>query len=200
MKQSVMSVFILYFLAYANGGRAVQPENQSPKQVVEAFCKFETAGGRLTESGWNKAGIWFAHPSLHPQRAEILVTENGYSVWDPVMKGPSSALVIVGVTGDIWRVNTQMRVSRDPSSRGPKSAIAYKLIQTDKHWDPGPDGRSLNEVVGRAKWLIEGKGDTIWLTKESAIHYLAETRDNSKDLVLKRNADQAIASLKRHLR
>jgi hypothetical protein len=199
MKQLVMLGFILYCLAYANGGRAVQPENQSPKQVVEEFCKFETAGGRLTESGWNKAGIWFAHPPLPPQRAEILVTENGYSVWDPVMKGPSSALVIVGVTGDIWRVNTQMRVSRDPSSRSPKSAMAYKLIQSNKHWDPAPDGRTLNEVVGKPKWLIEGTGDTIWLTKETAIQYLTETRDSSKDPVLKRNADKAIASLKRHL-
>jgi hypothetical protein len=129
-----------------------------------------------------------------------MVTENDYSVWDPVMKGPSSALVIVGVTGDIWRVDTEMRVSRDPSSRGPKSGIAYKLIQTDKHWDLGADGSTLNEVVGKPEWRIEGKGDTIWLTKESAIRYLTESRHNSKDPVLKRKADQAIASLKRHLR
>jgi hypothetical protein len=168
--------------------------------VVEEFSKFETAGGRLTSSGWNKSAIWFAHPPVSPRRTALLVTDNSYSVWDPVMKGPNVALVIVGVTGDVWRISSKMQVSRDPSSQGPKSGIAYKLIQTDKHWEIGPDGKTLTEVVGKPEWRIEGTGDTIWLTKETAIRYLTESRDNAKDPLIKHNADQTIAFLKRHLR
>jgi hypothetical protein len=73
MKQLVMFGFILYCLAYMNGKQAVPAKGQLPKQVVEEFCKFEIAGGRLTESGWNKAGVWFV-----PSTPATKICNHGY--------------------------------------------------------------------------------------------------------------------------
>lgn len=174
-------------------------DRDSLKQVVENFCKFETAGGRLSGEGWRKGSVFFVHPTRRSTTPTIFVTDNEYSVWDPVMKGPNSALVIVGVTGDVWQIDPSMQIKRRSSAASPKTGIAYKLVRTEKHWVLGADGQ-LKEVSGDAEWRIEGDDNTIWLTKDRAIQYLMEAQNKSPDAGVKQNANRTIAFLRKHLR
>jgi hypothetical protein len=188
--------FVFCGLAYPIRSQLAQSESQSPKELVEAFCKFETAGKRLTPDGWDKASRLFTHPTRQPQKLQILVSGNGYSVWEPNMKSPTSALVIVGVAGDIYRIDQEMRIT--DTSIGSKSFMGFKVVQTNNHWELQPDGK-MKKVVGKPEWRIEGSGDEIWLSRDTAIRYLGELSDNSKDTVFKRKADRAIKFLKRNL-
>jgi hypothetical protein len=67
---------IVAFLALGASGILMswpQSGQKSPKEVVEEFCKFETAGGRLTTEGWKKAERFFASSLPPPKTKTILV-------------------------------------------------------------------------------------------------------------------------------
>jgi hypothetical protein len=93
----------------------------------------------LTLAGWNQASPLFTHPVPQPTKFKIVVTSKDYSVWEPNMKGPTSALVIVGVAGDIWSIGPELQIT-NLSTGYFKSGLSFKLIQTDKHWDLQSDG------------------------------------------------------------
>jgi hypothetical protein len=174
-------------------------EQSSPKKVVEEFCRFETTGGRLTSGGWQNGNTFLVRAVPQPQSFSILVTGNNYSVWEPHLTSSSAADVIVGVSGDIWKIDSAMHVTRDPSSQAFKSGIVYRLVLSDKHWELDSDKKTLHEVTGKPAWRIDSTGNTIWLTRDIAIRYLSDLRDKSSSSVFKKDADKAIVLLKRRL-
>jgi len=200
MKQLATVLSLLFAIACVS--RVSHAQSNSPKQVVEDFCKFETAGGLLAPDGWNKLNKFLATP-VSPTKAQIIfVTDAHYSVWDPVIKN-DKATVIVG-TGDIWKLDSRMRLVPDLSQKSVKSGFAYQLILTDKHWELGQDEKLPKEVAGPREWKIvaEGKNmsNTIWLTADTAIRYVTQVRDETKDAVVRQNTTKTVTRLKRLLR
>ncbi|HEY3770429.1 MAG TPA: hypothetical protein VGN44_17280 [Candidatus Angelobacter sp.] len=197
MKRWVALGFISCFL-HACGVQNQQAQIQPAQKVIEEFCRFETAGGRLTGEGWLNGNKFFVRAMPPPQNFSILVTANDYSVWPPFPANSPSANVIVGVS-DIWKVDSTMHVTRSSSPKYFKSGIGYKVVLSDKHWELGADKKTLHEVTGSPAWRIDEAGNTIWLTLDTAVQYLSGLRDKSKSLQFKKDVNKAIALLKRHL-
>jgi hypothetical protein len=181
----------------ASLAQPLQSPAKSPKQVVEEFCKFETTGGRLTIEGWNKAAASFLKPTPAPTQKTILVTAKDFSVWDPAFRSDTRADVIVGVTGKIWKIDPQVKFSEYSSPTEVKTSLYYTVVLDNKHWELGPNGQAAKQVTGSPEWRIEGTNDSIWLTVESAIHYVTDVRNHTSDQTIKKNADRTLVSLKR---
>jgi len=135
MRMKRLAPVLGLMLTIACVSRSSHAQSKSPKQVVEDFCKFETTGGLLTPDGWNKLDRFLARPMLPAKTQTIFVTDAQYSVWDPVIKN-GKATVVVG-TGDVWKIDSRMRLVPDASQKFLKSGFAYDLILTDKYWELG---------------------------------------------------------------
>lgn len=114
-----------------------------------------------------------------------------------MMQGPTKADVMVGVSGDIYRIDQELQI-KDLSTGFFKSGMSFTVIQTDKHWELQPD-ETIKEVPGNPEWRIEGPDYDVWLTRDTAIQYLGKLRDSNKDPAVRQKADRAIAFLKRNL-
>jgi hypothetical protein len=47
------------------------------------------------------------------------------------------------------------------------------------------------------QWKIEEPARVLWLNRETAIRYVAEMRDRTRDPLIKKNADRSLAALRR---
>jgi len=68
----------------------------------------------------------------------------------------------------------------------------------------GGDGKPSREVPGPLEWKIvgvgNGMGNNMWLTTDTAIRYVTQISEKTKDAVIKQNAAKTITQLKRLLR
>jgi hypothetical protein len=174
-----------------------QGGQQSPKEVVEEFCKFETSGGRLTPEGWKSAERSFVRTLPLPKSKIILVTAKDYSVWDPIFRTEDRADVMVAVS-TIWKIDSRMSLKQYSSPNESKSGFVYTVIR-DKNSESG-DGREVQKAHGPSEWKIEGVGENIWLTADTAIRYVTEVRDHTSDPVIKQNAEKTLIKLKQMLK
>lgn len=188
-------IAILLLTTAVTGLRAQTVPTESPKQVIEAFWKIETAGGRLTDEGWRAADHFFVKPIEPPHARVIYVIDSDYAVWDPTVRD-STAEVTIGVGGLIWKIDPRMHTTVFLNQV--KGAVVYKLVLVSKHWEFAPDHRTLAEVSTAPQWRIQEADGAVWLTVDTAIRYLNQKRDNSTDPLIKKNAEQSLAMLRRH--
>jgi len=166
---------------------------RSPKEAVEEYFQFEVNGGRLTTEGWHKAIKFFLRPDSPPKNRRIVVIDRDFSVWDRAIEVKGDTVrIAVGIL-PMWRIDSALRLL--PSGLTPKSGILYDLVLTDKHWELGSNGQET-EVSGRPEWRIKQEDPVIWITVDTALRYVAEMRDKTKDPVIKKNADATLAKLK----
>lgn len=203
MKLILLSALVFSFVAVAAPLQVPQGRPKAPRTVVTEFWKLETEGGRLTPEGWSKSNVFFVRSTAPPAKRKILVIDRDFSVWDPVIKG-NAAEVIVGVHG-ICEINSDLRFSRWPPSPTGKDGAFWKLVLTDKHWEPGKDGRAPRKVPGAPEWRIDnagsgGSANETWLTAETAIRYVIQMHDRTTNPVVRQNADRTLSILKRQVR
>jgi hypothetical protein len=191
----VLQILILLLLAISSLAQSSAARPDSAKAVVEKFWKMETQGGRLTPEGWRAADSFFRRPIEPPTEKVICVVDNDFSVGDPIIKG-DTAVVVVNVGGLIWKINPKMHIS--VLSDQVKGFVGNKLVLTSKHWEVGPDHRTLREVTGPPEWRLEKETNYVYLAVDTAIRYLTQARDSTADPVIKKNAEQSLATLKRH--
>jgi hypothetical protein len=176
-------------------GQTSTAPSKPPKAVVEEFWKMDTAGGRLTDEGWRASDHFFVHPIEPPKQKVICVFNYGFSVWDPKIQD-STAEVIVGTAGDVWKIepSTHLSICSDQG----KDFWVNKLVLTSKHWEFASDHKTLREVSGPREWRFEKPGSLIFLNIDTAIQYLTRVRDSTADPTIKKNAEESIATLKRN--
>ena len=77
--------------------------------------------------------------------------------------------------------------------------VEYTLVLTDKHLEFRPDAREPKEVTCAPEWRIEKPQPQVrpMVNLATAIRYVTEVRDKTKDPVVKKNADQTLAKLKK---
>jgi hypothetical protein len=188
----VSLIFVAQVLSLAQSSAG---PTKSPKAVVEEFWKMETQGGRLTTDGWRSADRYFVRPIEPPNERVIGVVDNGFSIEDAYMRSGNAAVVTINVSGLAWKIDSKMRIRVFLDQV--KGFVIYDLVLTSKHWEFTPDHRTLREVSGEPEWRIEKDGD-IWLAADTAIRYLSQVRDTATDSVIKKNAEQSLATLRRH--
>lgn len=194
MKAILVVWTALAFGINALGAQSTASQEQSPKELVERYWRLETNGERLTTQGWNKLDVLRVRPSPPAQKKVIIVVSPDFSVWDPMFDG-SKATVNVGLR-IFGEISPDMRFTKN-STTAIKEGRLFTLARTSKHWEVGPDGKSLHEVTGPSEWRIDELGGKIWLNVRTATTYVVDKRGKTNDPVVKKNADGTLAILKR---
>jgi hypothetical protein len=190
---------------------------KSPKEVLQAYRRMDTAGERLTASGWYRASRFFVKPGRPPKRYVLAVTD-GERVTDPDpwFKGGKNRVQILVVCSQVGQIDSWGHFTSvvlpnliDPSGHlarqpvtpemyGPAPVFRiYDLVLTDAHWEFTPERENLREVKGPPEWRIETFEFEPCVTIEVAIRYLTRVRDESSSEIIKRNANKSIATLRR---
>lgn len=190
MKRVLATALLVMPVIIVASAQVSHSQADPPKKVIEKYFQMEANGGRLTSKGWDKASSFFVRPVRRPKDIQINVIYKEYSVWDPVISG-STAEITVGYL-PVGQIDSALRYT---PSRYIKGGVAYRLTLTDKHWEPGHVGEPAKEVAGALEWRIEGPASIVWITRESAIKYVKEMRDKSKDPVIRTNADKTLKVL-----
>ena len=190
----LIGILVFVAAAFCNAQSSSRP-TKSPKTVVEEFWKMDTEGGRLTDGGWRAADLFFARPIEPPKERIICVIYGDFAVRDPTVKD-DTAEVIVGTAGTLWKIDPQMRLGT--CSDQEKDFWLNKLVLTHKHWEFGPDHRTLKEVGNAPEWRLEKESNYVYLTVGTAIRYLSQVRDSTTHPATKKNAEQALSVLRRH--
>jgi hypothetical protein len=184
----ILTVHILSLAQYSSD------QTKSPKEVVKEFWKMDAAGGRLTDEGWRAADRFFVRPIEPPKGKTVCVFDHGFSVSFERIKD-DTAEVVVDTPGRVWKIDPKMRLGICGSDQG-KEFWVTKLVLTGKHWEFAPDRRTLMEVSGAPEWRLEREGNYVYVTREIAIQYLSQIRDNTTDPIVKRNSERTLAILR----
>jgi hypothetical protein len=200
MKQLIMPMTILALTAVPLSAQSPTAPKRFPKEVVEQFCKLDSAGKQLTSEGWPEVAGLFVRPTT-PRRGKIIVVKD-FVVPEATVVGNRAELYVEYIY--LGQLSSGARFSDlyfppEPSPvTGPvKVRVVYNLILTDRHWQAGAAGGPAREITGPTEWRIEGSPPEPHITVQTAIQYVMQLRDKAKGSVIRKNANKSIAALKR---
>jgi hypothetical protein len=165
-----------YLLAQAPETREIPPQ-----EVVEALWKMAVQGQFLTRKGFD--GARRILPKSIPLNGDstILVVPNYYGV-NAVTTTGTTAIVDMEYT-DVGQIDSKLRYSAPRSSNAHKTSLRYHLV-----------GFSPGGIGPRQVWQIEDSPEP-WTTVNTAIRYVLETREETADPTVKKNADETFSRL-----
>ncbi len=193
-----------------------QAVSKSPLEVVKAFRKMDSAGGRLTDSGWYKASPFFVKPSKLLGQPTIMVIAQKEGIYQNTYfkDGPNKQQIDVDC-GALGQIDAAGRFTfvispslidpeglpfnklEPPFMHGPFRFIDhYVMVLTDTQWEFDPNEKKLKEIKGSPEWRIETFRFQPWVTMDVAIRYLTKLRDETSSATIKRNASQSIATIR----
>lgn len=188
MKQ-VLAVVLAISVAVPILTQARGDSAKSPEQVVEEFLAMETRGGRLTPEGWAKADEFFVRPVPTPPEKRVVVISKDYSVYEASVKEDRAE--VCNDYEDLGRIDSALHYTAPPSGFL-KTTATYHLVRARRL-------KSSTETVGSSLgWKIADPSITLWLNLETAMRYVAAMRNKTGDPVVRRNADETLAVLRRH--
>lgn len=165
---------------------------ESPKQVLERFLAFETAGGTLTADGWRRADQFFSRSAEPAADKDVYVIYPEYGVPEPRMK-ENKADVVVQVLPQ-GRIDSELRFV---PSQNYKEGLLFHLVLVSTYPVVNSKGEESKEVTGPPEWRIEGTGIAMLLNIAAAIHYVTLTREKTTNPVIRKNADETLAKLRK---
>jgi hypothetical protein len=81
--------------------------------------------------------------------------------------------------------------------RSDMSSFVFHLVYTNKHRDIGANGKTIREATGPWEWKIDELPVIRWATVDRAIEYVEQMGNKSDDPIIRTNAANTIAALKR---
>jgi hypothetical protein len=182
-------------LSMTLGAYAVLPQEDFAAASVNNlrhFVQFEIAGGRLTDDGWRTANKRFflntrgITPEPPPKDRNILVVSDKFNVRLESLAPTGTATVETSFSMCYGRVDPQLQFSF--MDAGIPRGVAVSVVCA-----------STFDMVasGIVKAHIGPKPDTIMLDRAAAIRYVAEKREQARDPDIRKNADAALAALKK---
>lgn len=178
---SILVVAICAAVARAQSGSA------APTQVVEAFLKFETQGGRLTPGGWQKGNSFFSRPVESPKKMSVVLASKNYSV-DEISVTGIKAEVNTGYD-ELGRIDPELRFT-PPDPRYMKHGVLLHLVRNEVPPESHADAKSSG-------WKIDDPPGFLFLFPDAAVRYVDHVRTDTKDPQIRKNAEKTIAILKR---
>ena len=152
----------------------------------------ETAGVRLTRSGWNRSRPFFVNPIAFPEKQELFVVASNASVSDAVVQD-SKAEVTVDIR-PLGQIGTELQFTPPDTY---KASVLYTLIIIDKDTNHVSEKHPAKQHVSIPQWRIANPpGPIVWVAVDAAIRYVVESRNSSNDPAIMKNADQTLAKLK----
>jgi len=169
----------------------------SPKEVVEQFCRMDEQGGQLNSKDWNElAAFSTVHELWHPPSA-IFVIRN-YEVGDPreLPNHPNGVAVHVdyfswgSIDQDLYFTLRQGPVLGQPM----KVTEGVNLTLAEDFKDDGASPEA-NKIKKPVRWRMD-EFPLPHVNVETAIRFVTEMRSKSDDPLVKYKADRTLANLK----
>jgi hypothetical protein len=103
------------------------------------------------------------------------------------------------IQNDECEVDASLRYTPPPKTEFYKTAVVYHLILAPTHWTMfKADGKVITgteERTGPDEWQIQEPAGLPWTTVNTAVRYVLERRERSKDQVIRKNADETLSRL-----
>lgn len=162
----------------------------SAKDAVYQLYDMAASGRLLNRKGWLFASkYFFSKQRPWPADGSVRVVSDFWSVGYDRCSGDQ---VIVAVTST-WGpkpgiIDSQLRFTEPVPSSAYETGIGYRLVLTTLHiYKPGtPEPK---------RWLFQGEAPPPFATVTAAIRYVLERRNETKDPVIRRNADRTLTEL-----
>lgn len=201
MKRLLIFALLAVLEALGVSGQAQAPtaSGRSPKEIVEQMWTLATEGELLTPEGWNRYSGLFLHPDRPPGNKVVRVVSNYWGVQGVLTKG--SDMEVAMDYAEAGQIDSELRYTQPPPLPPPfvKRGLIYHFVLAPTHWTMViSDGKAVpgkEERTGPMDWFITGSPGLPWTTVNTAIRYVLEMRQKSTDPVVKKNADQTLATL-----
>lgn len=176
------------------------PED-SARDMVNQLWDMAASGRLLNREGWEYASrYYFSKPTSWSSDGSIQVVSDDWNVnydscsGDMVLgKKLGADEVFVKVVSHWGRkpglIDAQLRFTLPPPSPAYETATGYHLVLTTLHIYTTPDNPK--------QWMIQGSPPPPFATVTAAIRYVMEKRAETKDPVVRKNADETLAKLLR---
>lgn len=208
MKQKIIIALLLTCFA---GQCAATQEDYAKEAVATArqFVKLELQGGRLSSEGWRSAGSrFFLRPGPPPVAKEIRIVSDRFFVKLDSFTTTADATVEASFAGCYGTIDSQLRFKAPPQHAQHGVAVVsdcwstYKLVLSPWYWQQERGKESRKPTDGTPMRIVDseiGAGTehvTFMLDRSAATRYLLQTRQQTTDPTLRKNADAALARLR----
>jgi hypothetical protein len=192
-------LFIVLIVLFATRVTAQSPlgSGLSPTGVVDHLWKEGTEGELLTSDGWNRASRFFAHHDPFPENGAVRIVSNSWGIEHSSVHNGSAEVVL-----EYWEAGTvdaTLRYTPPTKTEFYKNAIVYHLVLAPTHWTMfKSDGKGITgkeEKTGPDEWQIQEPAGPSWTTVNTAVRYVLERREKSKDPVIRKNAEKTLSRL-----
>ena len=173
--------------------RPALSQDASARNVLASFCDLDSQGAQVAPGGWEKVVGLFATPGT-PRRDLIMVVRD-YAVSQGSEKGRSAAgdrMVGFHVVYTVLGLIDPSEARFDPNPPGLKVEPSLFVVRQARRASGGS-----SRLGESAEWRIEGSVPEPHLSVDASIRYTAQLRESATDETVRRNADRALAALKR---
>jgi hypothetical protein len=169
---------------------------ETPQEVIEELWGMAVRGELLTPKGWNRAGDYFTSPTPWTTNRTIVVMSNDYGFDDSsISDGTARAAMMCDELGQI---DADLRYTSLPPKPTYKSGLGYDLVAVPAHTLVSiPGAKKPEEEVNSnvTHWKVKGSPGNPWTTVNTAVRYVLEARERTRDPVIRKNADRTLAAL-----
>ncbi len=165
-----------------------------PKDVVDQFVKMDVEGERLTPEGWRKADALFVKASEPPHSEVLIVIARHYAVSEATERKKNNTAEFYMGYEEVGHIDVaSLRFSPSNSGMETRSFDKYTVVSGDVNREPA---KTAHEGNASSEWRINGTQPTaMHLTAATAMRYVTQMRDRTKDPAIEKNADQTLARL-----
>lgn len=198
MVRIVTLAITLSLVVVAVSAQSVPSQRESPKEVMEHFCKLDAEGRWLGPEHWDEFTRLVTNPKPWDDNLEITVVRS-YRVENPTLHGDGAGVEVdYSVWGYIYPnsfaplrfVRLEGLVSGEPVEK----SIPLALVFSDKFMAVRQGKQE--EMKGPLQWRIGMDILHPHITVATAIRYVTETRDKTNDPAVKANAERSLVALK----
>ena len=159
--------------------QAMLSQDSSARDLLVRFCQLDAQGEQLSPEGWEKVAALFTMPGA-PRRGRITVVRD-FVVSNPAVDHGKAQFYVEYI--ELGRVDvSSARFSSLPAVKVRSGFEATTALGA--------------KTDGRGEWRIAGPVPRPRVTVDTAIRYVTQLRENSKDQVFIKNADRTLAALK----
>jgi hypothetical protein len=166
------------------------PLQQQPEDILSQFIQMQMDGAGLNTDG--SLGIFLVHPAQW--RRDKIGVARGFGVRRTAFAVNKAE--VYAQYDAVGEVDLQLRLT---SAGGSGSAVrqSYKLI-FDNDYSSLSTGSAPYDKIGPSRWRIEEDPPEQWVSVATAIRYITQMRDATRDPSIKANADKTLAILARY--
>lgn len=163
---------------------------QQPENILSQFAQLQMDGAGLAADESSQLGIFLVHPAQW--RQDKIAVARSFGVKRTAFSvNKAEAYVQYESLGEI---DLQLRFTSS-GANGSTVRQNYKLLFDNDYSAVAGTGNDPYAKIGPSRWRIEQTSDEQWVSVATAIKYVTQMRDSTRDPSIKANADKTLAIL-----